>query len=268
MKRSAEQSAMKDGYWDNILVHCTVLDRSVQTGTSRSAASALDCCHFYMQQVRNAVALVLLKEQQKAIKPLEPSQVEIYILAFDETEQSMRVNGIASFYHLFMMTGSLSWQTFATAPIKCYPLTARPAVIQNTTAERMWAALMDRSPSKLVDIKTKCQVLVLVLSHDAHRSTVRLGRHFKEHTIGGDRLSEHAVGRCLMRHQPLPHASNLFDHIFRAENAFFSACLIIHQHSSYAPCQALEALPEACSGAYCKQIRDCVWQKPNEQRKV
>ena len=80
MKRSAEQRALKDWYWDNILVHCTVLDRSVQTSTSRSAASAFDCCHSYMQQVRNAVALVLLKEQQKTIESLDLSQVGIYIL--------------------------------------------------------------------------------------------------------------------------------------------------------------------------------------------
>ena len=137
MKRSAEQSAMKDGYWDNRLVHCTVLDRSVQTGTSRSAASALDCCHSYMQQVRNAVALVLLKEQQKAIESWELSQVGIYILTFDETEQRMRVDGIAFIFHLFMIAGSLSWQTSATAPFNFYPLTARPAVIQHTTAECM-----------------------------------------------------------------------------------------------------------------------------------
>ena len=122
-----EQSATKDGYWDKVLVPCTVLDRSVQTGKSRSAASALDCCHSYMQQVRNAVALVLLKEQQKAIESLEPSQVGIYILAFDETEQRMRVNGIASIYHLFMITGSLSWQTSATAPIKMLPIDSSPS---------------------------------------------------------------------------------------------------------------------------------------------
>ena len=182
MKRSAEQRATTYGYWDKKLVHCTVLDRSVQTGTSRSAASALDCCHSYMQQVRNAVALVLLKDQQKAIESLESSQVGIYLLASDETEQRMRVNGIASIYHLFMIAGSLSWQASATALIKRYPLTACPAVIQHTTAECMWAALMDRSPAKLVDLKNKCQVLALVLPHDAHRANVRLGRHFKEQT--------------------------------------------------------------------------------------
>ena len=222
-----------------------------------------------MQQVRNAVALVLLKDQQKAIESLESSQVGIYLLASDETEQRMRVNGIASIYHLFMIAGSLSWQASATALIKRYPLTACPAVIQHTTAECMWAALMDRSPAKLVDLKNKCQVLALVLPHDAHRANVRLGRHFKEQTrlevtdsqntqLDGDLC---VTSLCLM-HPPFS------DHIFRAGNAFFSACLIIHQHNDYAPCQALEALPEACSGAYCKQFRDCVWQNSNGQRKV
>ena len=66
MKRSvSEQSATQDGSWDKILVHFTVLDRSVQTGTSRSAASALDCCHSYMQQVRNVVALALMKDSKR-----------------------------------------------------------------------------------------------------------------------------------------------------------------------------------------------------------
>ena len=55
-------------------------------------------------------------------------------------------------------------------------------MIQNTTAECMWAALMDGPPATLVDLKNKCQVLALVLSHDAHKANVRLGRHFKEQT--------------------------------------------------------------------------------------
>ena len=41
---------------------------------------------------------------------------------------------------------------------------------------------MERSPAKLVDLKKKCQVLVLVLSHDPHRANLRLGRRFKEQT--------------------------------------------------------------------------------------
>ena len=182
-KRSvAEKTATKDDYWEKILRHFTILHRSVQTGTTRSAASALDCCHSYLQKVRNAVALVLLKEQQKVVEALKCSQVGIYILSFDETEQRMRVDGIASIYHLFMISGSLVWQTSASEPTEVYPLIACPAAIQNTTAECMWAALMDRSPAKLADLKKKCQVLVMVLSSDAHKANVRLGRHFKEQT--------------------------------------------------------------------------------------
>ena len=182
-KRSlAEKTATKEEFWEKTLAHFTVLNRSVITGTSRSTASALDCCHSYLQKVRNAVALVLLKEQVKVIEALKCSQVGIYVLSFDETEQRMRVNGLISTYHLFMVAASLVWQTSASEPTEIYPLTVRPAVIENTTAESMWAALMDRSPAKLADLKKKCQVLVLVLSTDAHKANVRLGRHFKLQT--------------------------------------------------------------------------------------
>ncbi len=152
-----------------------IYSRSIVT---QAAADWFESSTNRTQHLRNAVALQYITEVERVISNLPSACHATLLVAFDETEQDLQVDGESGRYSFMMVHYTLHWVLDGGVSQK-YELPAPPVVVQDTGAKTLLTAILKRMPVDLAKLKAKCSTLSLILVSDSARACLRTGRHFK-----------------------------------------------------------------------------------------
>ena len=144
-------------------------------GSSAMLAQSFEAAGGYIQQVRDAVAEHFMQLQKEGLQNLRRSDIQFIEIAMDETELPTNVDFPAEAVH-HMVVHVIITRHRRREPMTI-ELTLPPALLESTSAEHLFAALVVRLPFTLHQLVGTSQKTVIFLNTDSAPSCLRLGRH-------------------------------------------------------------------------------------------
>lgn len=133
-------------------------------------------CHGHAQRAKNAVAMRYTQACKSSLRfdGAEPVRLSVAVVAVDETEVLLRVNGDeAAFWSVMMMHFQL--RCVRDERVHSFEVPMVPAVLQSQAAECLATAIGDRAPP--LEHSSGIPV-VRILQSDSHKALQRLGGHY------------------------------------------------------------------------------------------
>lgn len=154
--------------------------------TAPSAASARNFAQFYraghghVHDVRQAVAQQYMDIVKAKLEQLPAADHMILEVSLDETEMPVHLRASNEIAHVMVIHGRLTTCAGGEARPVTLDLVMPTAVLENTAAHSLLAALTSRLPIQLEALRAKCnQRLTLVLCSDSGPSCLKLARHLQ-----------------------------------------------------------------------------------------
>ena len=132
-----------------------------------------------MQDVRDATAQYFLDLQITELDRNSKCSLMLIEFAFDETETPTRLT-VANEEVPMMVVHSLITRKERDGATNNIHIVLPTAVLENTTASCLWAALWARSPWTMEQLRNMADEVIFIFNTDSAKSCLKVGRHMGE----------------------------------------------------------------------------------------
>ncbi len=196
------------------------VSRNQVASSERALAACFAAAHGHIQNLRDALALEVMKAQSQALSALPKAALATLEISFDEMETPTYFNGDLGLFDMLMVHGRLFIADGSRRP-KVYELICSPAWLRGKTSAHLLQGILRALPISLARLGQVVDWLNVVVLSDAARACLKVGRHFSARAA----LTTSAVPAAA---PPADGAAAGRDKVFRGSTSMHVLCLM-HQ---------------------------------------